>query len=64
MAKQLHYAPVAQRIERDVADVEVGGSSPSGRTMKNSVSLEQNERLAEFFIVNCRDENAGASVSE
>ena len=27
----LLYAPVVQRIERSVADAEVGGSNPSGR---------------------------------
>ncbi len=36
MDKDLHtliYAPVVQWIECDVADVEVGGSTPSGRAI-------------------------------
>ena len=35
----LLYAPVVQRIERSVADAEVGGSNPSGRAKSLSLSL-------------------------
>ena len=45
------HAGVAQLVERDLAKVEVTGSSPATRSIKSVESKELTERVNSFFYL-------------